>query len=74
MDIVVEPKIDGLSDRILLTLRQHDGFLPLSDKSKPEQIAKILKMSKGNFKKAIGQLYKHGLIVIADSGITLKNK
>jgi len=67
-------KIDGLSDRILLTLRQHDGFLPLSDKSKPEQIAKILKMSKGNFKKAIGQLYKHGLIVIADSGITLKNK
>ncbi len=67
-------KMDGLSDRILLTMRQHDGFLPLSDKSSPEQIAKILKMSKGNFKKAIGQLYKNGDIVIADNGITVTNK
>lgn len=67
-------KMDGLSDRILLTLRQHDGFLPLSDKSTPDQIAKILKMSKGNFKKAIGQLYKNGDIVIADNGITITNK
>jgi len=67
-------KVDGLSDRILLTLRQHDGFLPLSDKSSPAQIAKILKMSKGNFKKSIGQLYKKGLIVIADNGITLSNQ
>lgn len=66
-------KMDSLSDRILLTLRQHDGFLPLSDKSSPEQIAKILKMSKGNFKKAIGQLYKQGHIVIADNGITVTN-
>ena len=67
-------KVDGLSDRILLTLRQHDGFLPLSDKSTPEQIAKILKMSKGNFKKAIGQLYKNGHITIADKGITVTTK
>tara|TARA_R110001583_G_scaffold19886_7_gene77197 strand:- start:331 stop:1170 length:840 start_codon:yes stop_codon:yes gene_type:complete len=67
-------KMDGLSDRILLTLKQHDGFLPLSDKSSPDQIAKILKMSKGNFKKAIGQLYKNGDIVIADNGITITNK
>ncbi|MDN2662580.1 S1 RNA-binding domain-containing protein [Psychromonas sp. 14N.309.X.WAT.B.A12] len=66
-------KMDGLADRILLTLKQHDGFLPLSDKSSPEQIAKILKMSKGNFKKAIGQLYKQGHIVIEDKGITVTN-
>jgi len=64
-------KVEGLSDRILLSLRQNDGFLPLSDKSSPEQIAKILKMSKGNFKKAIGQLYKQGHIVIAANGITM---
>jgi predicted RNA-binding protein (virulence factor B family) len=67
-------KMDSLADRILLTLKQHDGFLPLSDKSSPDQIAKILKMSKGNFKKAIGQLYKQGDIVIADNGITVTNK
>ena len=66
-------KMDSLADRILLTLRQHDGFLPLSDKSSPDQIAKILKMSKGNFKKAIGQLYKQGDIIIADNGITVTN-
>ncbi|MGJ8581550.1 MAG: CvfB family protein [Psychromonas sp.] len=67
-------KMDSLADRILLTLKQHDGFLPLSDKSSPDKIAKILKMSKGNFKKAIGQLYKQGHIVIEDKGITVTNK
>ena len=67
-------KIDNLADRILLSLRQNEGFLPLSDKSTPEQIAKILKMSKGNFKKSIGQLYKQGHIVIKDNGISIVDK
>ena len=67
-------KIDNLADRILLSLRQNEGFLPLSDKSTPDQIAKILKMSKGNFKKSIGQLYKQGHIVIKDNGISIVDK
>ncbi|MCW8996461.1 MAG: S1-like domain-containing RNA-binding protein [Psychromonas sp.] len=66
-------KVDALAERILQTLNQHQGYLQLSDKSSPEQIAKILKMSKGNFKKSIGQLYRKKLIEIEDKGIRLKD-
>jgi predicted RNA-binding protein (virulence factor B family) len=65
-------KIDGMADRVLNALNQHQGYLQLSDKSSPDRIAKILKMSKGNFKKAIGQLYKKSIIDIEDNGIRLK--
>ncbi|AGH81682.1 RNA-binding S1 domain-containing protein [Psychromonas sp. CNPT3] len=64
-------KVDALAERILQSLKQNQGFLPLHDKSKPEQIAKILKMSKANFKKSIGQLYRNKRIVIANDGIRL---
>jgi predicted RNA-binding protein (virulence factor B family) len=67
-------KVDALAERILQTLRQHDGFLPLYDKSSPEQIARILKMSKANFKKSIGQLYKKKLIVIEKGGIRIQGQ
>jgi hypothetical protein len=66
-------KVDDLAERILQTMKQHQGYLPLSDKSSPEQIAKILKMSKGNFKKSIGQLYRKQLIEIEEEGIRLKD-
>ncbi len=66
-------KVDALAERILQSMKQHQGFLQLSDKSSPEQIAKILKMSKGNFKKSIGQLYRKGLIDIEEKGIRLKD-
>ncbi|WP_094752169.1 CvfB family protein [Psychromonas sp. CD1] len=64
-------KVDALAERILQSLKQNQGFLPLHDKSRPEQIAKILKMSKANFKKSIGQLYRHKRILIANDGIRL---
>ncbi|MCK5818923.1 MAG: GntR family transcriptional regulator [Psychromonas sp.] len=64
-------KVDALAQRVLQTLHLHQGVLAISDKSPPAQIANILKMSKGNFKKAIGQLYKKGLIVIENKGIRL---
>ena len=53
-------------------MKTHQGYLQLSDKSTPDQIAKVLKMSKGNFKKSIGQLYRKGLIEIEDKGIRIK--
>ncbi|HEY5714885.1 MAG TPA: S1-like domain-containing RNA-binding protein [Psychromonas sp.] len=64
-------KIDALAERIIQTMKLHQGYLQLSDKSSPEQIAKILKMSKGNFKKSIGQLYRKKLINIEENGIRL---
>jgi len=65
-------KVDALAERILQTMRQHQGYLALSDKSTPEQIARILKMSKANFKKSIGQLYRKQIIMIEDGGIRIK--
>lgn len=65
-------KIDALAERIVQTMKQHQGYLPLSDKSSPDQIAKILKMSKANFKKAIGSLYRKSIIDIEKTGIRIK--
>ncbi|SEI80058.1 hypothetical protein SAMN05192553_101342 [Cyclobacterium xiamenense] len=48
---------------------QENGFLPLSDKSDPEQIRNELGMSKKQFKQCIGQLYKKKKIVIKEDGI-----
>lgn len=50
-------------------LRHHDGFAPIHDKSPPEQISNLLGMSKKQFKKAIGALYKQRLISIDKDGI-----
>jgi hypothetical protein len=47
--------------------------LALSDKSDPELIRKTLGMSKSGFKKAIGSLYKKGIIELSDNGIKIKN-
>lgn len=67
---VVEPT----AKEILNELKKEKGFLPLSDSSSPEEIYKKLKISKKVFKKAIGGLYKQGIIKIADDGIYLVNE
>lgn len=63
---------DTLSEQILARLREQDGVLAVSDKSPPEQISRLFGVSKGNFKKAIGGLYKQGLIEIHDDRIQLR--
>lgn len=62
---------DELSEQILAALRDAGGSLALSDKSPPEAISKAFGVSKGNFKKAIGGLFKQGLIAIHDDRIEL---
>jgi uncharacterized protein len=49
---------------------QNKGFIPLHDKSSPEDIQREFGMSKKHFKQSIGQLYKKNLILISDKGIT----
>jgi len=60
---------DEVAERILARLTEEGGTLPLGDKSPPELIARLFGVSKGSFKKAIGGLYKQGLIVIHDDRI-----
>ena len=64
-------KIDDISQSILNKLAANSGFLSLTDKSSPELIKQTLYISKKNFKKAIGALYRQRLISIEDNGIKL---
>ena len=63
--------IEPNADRIMHELQDNSGFLNLNDKSSPEAIKNALQMSKKNFKKAIGTLYKQRQIEIKPDGIYL---
>ncbi|APY12522.1 GntR family transcriptional regulator [Seonamhaeicola sp. S2-3] len=63
--------IEPNAKRILQTLEDNSGFLNLTDKSDPELIKETLQMSKKNFKKAVGSLYKQKRIQIKPDGIYL---
>ncbi len=56
---------------ILNALKQNDGFLPLHDKSNPDDIKYKLGMSKKAFKSAVGGLFRQQLITLSDEGISL---
>ena len=61
-------------EMVLEVLTDADGFLPLHDKSSPDDIRDMLGMSKKAFKMAIGGLYKAGVIRITPKGIELKRE
>ncbi len=61
----------SLNSKILAKLRENNGTLAVSDKSDPALISSLFGVSKGNFKKAIGALYKNGQIVIHADRIEL---
>lgn len=63
----IEPNANYIREE----LEAAGGFLPLHDKSDPEEIKNMLGMSKKSFKKAIGTLYKDRQIVIREDGIEL---
>jgi len=63
---------DADREIVMVALKAHNGFLPLTDKSSPEEIADLLRLSKKSFKKAIGGLYKDRLVEMAADGIRLR--
>jgi predicted RNA-binding protein (virulence factor B family) len=64
-------KISSFVDRIIAELQKNNGFLALTDKSSPEEIYQTFKISKKNFKAAIGALYKKRFIALEENGIRL---
>jgi len=66
--------MEGCRERVLKTLEVTGGYLPLGDKSAPDEIGEVLGMSKKSFKKAVGSLYKDGFIELAEEGIRLRNR
>ena len=59
------------TEKVVEAIYDHDGFLPLTDKSSPEAIKKELLMSKKAFKRAVGALYKEKVIRILEDGLEL---
>jgi len=64
-------RILDLGEQIVEKLRSAGGFLAVTDKSPAEEIYELFATSKKNYKKAVGGLYKKGLLVIEDEGIRL---
>lgn len=75
IDVTLQPQgfenVDEFKQKVLDKLQDSYGLLYLSDKSSPEEIKDELQMSKKNFKKAIGSLYKDKAIEILEDRIRL---
>jgi len=75
IDVTLQPQgfenVDEFKQKIIDKLNDNYGLLYLSDKSSPEEIKDELQMSKKNFKKAIGSLYKEKVIELMEDRIKL---
>ncbi|MFQ5560894.1 MAG: S1 RNA-binding domain-containing protein [Nitrospinota bacterium] len=67
-------KIGALAERIFSLLQEKGGFLHISNQTEPETIYRVFGVSKKNYKKAIGALYKKRVILIEEDGIRLTGK
>lgn len=65
-------RVEELTDKILAKMKDNGGVLDVSDKTAPEVVYKLFGCSKKNYKKAIGSLYKQGIIGIGEDEIWLK--
>ncbi|MFM6938121.1 MAG: S1 RNA-binding domain-containing protein [Aquirufa sp.] len=75
LDLRLEPvgmvRIDSQAERILNAIKDNNGVLKLHDKSPAEEIYQALGMSKKDFKKGVGALYKIKLIALHSDCISL---
>jgi predicted RNA-binding protein (virulence factor B family) len=75
LDLRLEPvgmvRIDSQAERILNAIKDNKGVLKLHDKSPAEEIYQALGMSKKDFKKGVGALYKSKLIALHSDCISL---
>lgn len=62
-------QINTDAEKILKMLEEEGGRIPFNDKADPEYIREATGMSKNEFKRAVGNLYKQRLIVIEPDGI-----
>lgn len=60
-----------LGQVILEELKARGGFLPITDKSAPEEIYDLFGVSKKKYKMAVGRLFKHQDVIIEEDGVRL---
>jgi hypothetical protein len=65
---------DAAKVKIMAALTRGGGILALHDHSPPAAIEAALGLSKKQFKKAVGGLYKAGLINLSERGLSLKRE
>lgn len=68
---VGQKKVEDFSETLMNYLKEHDGFLILTDRSSADEISGLFGVSKKTFKKATGNLYRQRLISLSESGIRL---
>ncbi len=75
IDLAIREKaylqMDSDAERLLDLIKKAGGALEIGDKSDPEQIRAITGMSKNEFKRAAGRLYKEKKVEIGSDGIKL---
>ncbi|MDC6405757.1 MULTISPECIES: S1 RNA-binding domain-containing protein [Maribacter] len=75
LDISLQPLgtkvLEPAANKIYNVLKEKGGFLPLHDKSDPEDIMDMFQMSKKTFKKGLGTLYKERKVALEKDGIRL---
>lgn len=75
IDISLQPLgervLEPAANKIFTVLKENGGYLPLHDKSDPEEIREMFQMSKKTFKKGLGALYKARKVTLEDDGINL---
>ncbi len=64
-------QMDTDAEELLALLAQNGGMLPIGDKSTPDKIRKWTGMSKNEFKRAEGRLYKERKITVEPEAIRL---
>ncbi len=65
-------EVEGAADALLKALRAAGGRLPLGDKSLAEDVYRRVGMSKKVFKKALGALFRQGLVELEPEATRLR--
>lgn len=66
--------IANFETQIIEYLKKHDNKMSINDESEPEEIYKTFGISKKNFKKALGALYRKEIIDLKDTYVKLIDK
>ncbi|MDO5026261.1 MAG: S1-like domain-containing RNA-binding protein [Tissierellia bacterium] len=69
----VHEQLGSDSERIYNILRDNGGYLKVGDHSDPKLIHSIFKMSKSQFKRSLGRLYKQRRIIFVNDGIKIND-
>lgn len=62
------------SEKIMEYLKKRHGSMPFNDESPPEVIREKFGISKASFKRALGKLFREGLVENKEGWITLKKE